>query len=236
MRIIQSSKSRQSRGRSIKSAFKVQSWKAALIFPLFIIHYSLFIIPVYAQESSLRPAQIDPASPLYFLKSVRELLELKFAKTNDVKADYELKFATNRIAEVKSLALSSRQDLIQPTLEHYWSSLGQLIGRANLKDESIAAKVTQAAIMQMDILQAVYSQVSDPSAIRSIRTTVYRLSEWDLNLSQRLSLLKNYDLAQRITASKLSGCSFLSKEASSSALNQVEKFVLINRSKACWGN
>lgn len=169
---------------------------------IIVFAFLFFISPAYAQGDNIGSSRIDASSPLYFLKSVREILELKFADTNQIKAIKQLEFATRRIGEVKSLAGTSREDLIEPTLEKYAWHLDKLNGNENLS-------------AQMNVLQEVFKVVSDPKAKRSIRLAIFRISE-------------------KFVAPRLSACSFLSKEASSSALNEVEKVVLKERADKCY--
>lgn len=199
---------------------------------LFMIHNSLFAIPVYAAEN-IGVSRITPASPFYFLKSVREILELKFAKTGQQKAVLQLKFLTSRIKEVNSLAKTSRQDLIEPTLESYLSGLNDLIGTAYLSDENMAAQVSGDIIVHMSALQTINGQVSNPAVQRSIRAAVFRLTQWDERLITELTKADQPVFSEQIMKSRLSGCSFLSKEASSSALNEVERAILSERGQKC---
>lgn len=181
---------------------------------LFLILFALFLLnsPVYAAE--IGSSRIHPVSPLYFLKSVREILELKFAQTSQVKAIRQLEFATRRIREVKSLALTSRQDLIEPTLERYAWHLQELKGTVNHNDFGMLNKVNESLITQMNVLQEVFTKVSDPRAKRSIRLAIFRISE-------------------KFAALRSVACNFLVKEASSSALNEVEREVLLERTQKC---
>lgn len=208
--------------------------KYTIFFLVLLITFNfLLITPAYAQGDPIGESKITPASPLYFLKAVREILELKFAATTHTKALRQLEFATRRIREVKSLVKTPRQDLIEPTLYKYLSNMQELTGLVNLKDNDSAAQVIDAAGLHMTILQAVYDQVSDLRVRMSIRATVNKLSEWEQQLIGRLDLIKQPLLIQKTTALKLSGCNFLAREASSSALNEVERVVLLERAQKC---
>ncbi|MDD5147580.1 MAG: DUF5667 domain-containing protein [Candidatus Daviesbacteria bacterium] len=200
---------------------------------LLFTFYFLLITPSYAQEDDIGQSQITPASPLYFLKSVREILELKFAGTTHVRAIREFEFATRRIREVKGLVKTSRQDLIEPTLYRYLFHLEEFIGIANFKDPDFASQVSKNIAGQMNVLQTVYTHVSDKRALMSIRATINSLSKWDLKLIDKFNLAEKPLLAEQIVASRLSACNFLSHEASSSALNEVEKVVLLERAQQC---
>ncbi len=198
-----------------------------------ILILGFYVIPVYGQGSDMGEARINAASPLYFLQSIREILEYKFAKTTDVKAGLELKFANRRLAEVNSLAKSSRQDLIEPTLIAYMADLEQLIGHANIRDEAPARNLSNEIKLHMSFLQNIYGSVSETRARMSIRATINNLSLWDLRLIDGLNSSKQSVIAQEIMDSKLSACTFLAKEASDSALNEVERAVLSERANKC---
>ncbi|MBI2330542.1 hypothetical protein HYU94_04050 [Candidatus Daviesbacteria bacterium] len=215
--------------------FKIQNSKFKIIvfILLFTFHFSLFTFSAYAHDDNLGEARIHPASPLYFLKSVREILELKFAGATHIRALRNLEFTTRRIREVKSLVKTSRQDLIEPTLERYWATLSELKGLVNLKDEITVSQVSGAAASQMAALQDIYYQVSDPRAKRSLRTAINRVSEWEQQMIVQLNLFKQYSQAQQVMTSKLSACNFLAQEASNSALNEVEKTVWSQRAQKC---
>ncbi len=204
-----------------------------LVFSFSLLYSVFFFTSVFAQEDGIGQSRLNAASPLYFLKSVREALELKFAGTRHVTAIRKLEFATRRIREVRSLVQTSRQDLIQPTLENYWSQLQDFDALANLEDEDMVKQVSGAVAVQMDILQKTYNQVSDARAKRAIRATVNRLSQWEQILANKLNLVKQPDLVLGVAKSKLSGCNFLAREASSSALTEAEQEVFKERAQTC---
>ena len=215
---------------------KINSLQLSVISVLtFFLLFTVYcpLCTVYAQTDALGQSQINPSSTLYFLKAVREVIELKFAATTNTKAFRQLEFATRRIREVKSLVKTPRQDLIEPTLYRYLYHLQELNGLVNLKDNDSAAQVIDVVGLHMTILQAVYDQVSDLRSRMSIRVTVNRLSEWDQQLIGRLDLVKQTSLIDKVTALKLSGCNFLAREASSPVLNEVEKTVLSERAQKC---
>lgn len=223
----------------------------ALVYSLIIFLLLLVaseLSPVFAQEDNLGQSQITPASPLYFLKSVREILELKFAGTPRVKAIRELEFATRRIREVKGLVNTSRRDLIEPTLYQYLFRLNEFIGQEELigtvsfQDQDFATEVSNTIVSQTNALQKIYGYVSndtslvslrDERALMSLRATINYLSKWDLRLINMLILAEKPLQAEQVSISRLSACNFLSKEASSSALNEIEKSVFVKRASEC---
>lgn len=211
--------------------FQVVGYSFLLFVLLSTIYGTLY--PVFA-ASDIGQSRITPASPFYFLKAVRENLELKFAGTTRVQALRQLEFATRRIREVNSLVKTPRQDLIESTLERYLSHLKEAQGLISLRDENLARNVTEDVTWQMGVLQTVYGQVSDIGAKRSVRHIVNRLSEWDGQLIDKLISVNQPALVQKVVASKLSGCNFLSRESSTSGLNEVERIVLTERAKVCF--
>lgn len=178
---------------------------------------------------------ITPASPWYFLKATSEFIELKFADTSQKKGEALMRFADSRISEVKSLASTNDQDLIEPALIRYLTHLDEAKGLVNLKDEVVERQVISEADTHMKVLQAVYSQVSYPRARMSLRYTVFRLTRWEQEMAERLITLKS-SLVGQVGINKLSGCNFLSKEASSSALSAIEKGIFAKRATQCFGS
>lgn len=190
----------------------------------------MYIPPVFAQDINYGQSKINPSSPLYFLKATREVLELKLAGTTHIKALRQFEFSIRRIREVNSLAGSPRQDLIEPTLVRYLFHLGEYLNILNLKDAFIAEQAVTQVSRQMNVLQTIYYQVSDPRAQMAIRTTVYRLTQHDQALIKRFNELL---IPNQIMDTKIAGCQFLSREASVSALNEVERTVLSERAQKC---
>ena len=203
-----------------------------LLFTFYILHFTFYIFPAYAQADAVGQARIHPASPLYFLKSIRENLELKFAGTTNIKALRQIEFSTRRIREVKSLVSVSRADLILPTLERYSWHLQEIANLLSPLDSGFAGKAAGEIVLQMSTLQTVYDQISNPNARMSIRLAISRLSEWEGKFIDKISQMHPL-VANELNISKLSACTFLSKEASSSALNEVERMVYSERAQKC---
>lgn len=193
----------------------------------------IFVTPVYAQSNDIGIAKIHPASPFYFLKSVREILELKFAKTSQEKGFKYFEFAHRRIREVKSLINVNRADLIPPALEKYQSNLNKVLGLVNFNDEVLGPQLIDELNKHIVALERLQGQTDNQRAKIAIRTAIYRISSWDAALLERLALESKAKLSSKIKVNQSLICDFLSKEASSSALNQTEKFVLQERVKKC---
>lgn len=207
----------------------------SLIFTFWVYLFLGFCGSVLAQgeEFEIGKSVIHPAHPLYFLKSVREILELKFAPTSEIKSIRYLEFAQRRIREVKSLVAVQRPDLIAPTLEHYLAHLQKVLGLTNLKDEAKAREVLDTVYIHLQNLEDVYSKVAHEPAKRSIRATVFRVWEWHNLLKERLNPKLQARLNGSLSTTQNKICHFLAKEASSSALNEVEQEVLLERVQKC---
>ena len=188
---------------------------------------------VLANEDQIGQSRIHPASPFYFLKSVREILELKFAGTTNVKSLRYLEFSTRRIREVKSLMSVNRPDLIPPTLEKYSSSLEKVLGLINFRDEVLGPQVIDKVGKHVLILEGLFNQTENQKAKIAIRLAIYRISRWNEQLLGRLVSEDKVRLSPEIAKNQAFICNFLSKEASSSALNDTEKAVLTQRAQKC---
>lgn len=173
----------------------------------------------FAYENDIGQSQIHPAHPLYFLKGVRESLEMHFAQTSNVTLIRTLEFATRRLREVKSLISGSRQDLIEPTLDRYWALVSSLPVPKDLETAGFFAKeISDNLVIHIKTLEQVYPQISNPRAKMAIRSVLNRLtSRQDIPSYARAPI-----------------CDFFAKEATQSAnLNQTERVVLLERSKKC---
>lgn len=160
-------------------------------------------------------SKIHPASPLYFLKGVREKLELHFAQTYRVKEFRQLEFATRRLREVRALIPIS-QDLIPSTMERYIAHLSKLTDKHQENDKFVPILQHNLSI-HLRVLENIYNQTTNSRAKMFIRSAMNRVM-------QRADVPRS---------AKLSICNFFTKEASSSALNQTEQFVLQNRAQDC---
>ncbi len=203
------------------------------ILTLVVLFVSLFLFSssVFAQDVSfsasysatMQPtgndigvSKITPASSFYFLKTVRENLEMKLALTPHVKRIRQLEFATRRLRETKSL-VGGREDLIPPTLERYWFYINSLPDK-DLKDEEVAIRIKETLIVHLEVLEQIYDKITNKSAKMSIRAAVNRIV-------QRIDV----PIFVRFPA-----CKFLEKEATASFLTEPEKEILIERANNCF--
>lgn len=170
----------------------------------------------FAESTEIGSSQINPSSPFYFLKTIRESFEIHFASTPRTQRVRRLEFATRRLREVKALVSVGREDLIQPTLERYWSQINSLPDK-NLEDNEIASLIGGTIANHISILEGVYTQIKNPTAKMAIRSVINKFSGRSDLFSQTRS----------------SVCAFLSQEASSSALNEVERAIFKDRAQKC---
>lgn len=161
-------------------------------------------------------SRITPASPLYFLKTVRESIEMKLALTPHIKLIRQLEFATRRLREIKSLA-GNHEELIQPTLERYWFYINSLPDK-DIKDEEEVRGIKESLTMHLEVLQIIYSKLTNPQAKLSVRSIINRIT-------------KRSDLPN---SAKILACYFLQKEATSSAITESERTILIERAQNCF--
>lgn len=180
-----------------------------------------FSNPVFAKESfsasnDIGVSKITPVSPFYFLKTIREDLELKFAKTPRDQTLKQLEFAIRRLREAKILTATPNQDLVQPTLERYWYHL-QIVLNFRPRDELLTKNIRQTLALHLRVLENMSAKANQKQAQIAIRATVSRIAlKGDLD---------GPDIKY--------GCNLLQKEASQSGLNEVEKVVLLERIKTC---
>ncbi len=189
--------------------------RLTIVLALMLFLFSTTGVDLAAGQDQIGQSRLDPSSPLYFLKTIRESWELQFAATPRVKWLRQLEFATRRLREVKSL-LVKNQDLIAPTLEKYKSHIDSLPDK-DLKDSEISTRIKESLAVHLEVLEAIY-QVSNNRAKMAIRAAINRIVE-------RVDI-PNY--------ARIPACNFLAKEASSSALNQTEQAVYLERAKNCF--
>ncbi len=191
-----------------------------IFFLLFTIHSSLY--PAFAIESyyptldgDIGYSRIHPASSLYFLKAVRENIELSLAGTPRTKMLRRLEFAIRRLRETRTL-LTVNQDLIPPTLEKYVGHLNSLTDKHQTDDE-FGLILKNNLVIHLKFLQEIYDQSSSLRAKMFIRSTMNRLIQ----------------RADTPEFARIPICNFFNKESTSSSLNQTEQIVLAERAQKC---
>lgn len=172
-------------------------------------------IPVYAHQDELGYSRLHPASPFYFLKTIRENLELKFAVTPRIKNLRQLEFATRRLREARTL-ISVNENLIPPTLERYAYHLKSLDDKHEQNDEFVE-NLNNSLSIHLNVLREMYTETSNLRAKMFIRSAMNRIIQRaDVSMSAKIPV-----------------CDLFVKESSSSALNETEKWVLLQRSQQC---
>lgn len=203
----------------------------------------LFFIPCH-QALALSVDQIDnyvgqsiihPAHPLYFLKAVRENIETKFSTNPKQKFIRKIEFLERRIREVKSLIYFKNEYLIDPTIEKYTQILNELEGMDTQKRDQVNMARDEVS-NHLLIMIKYYPQLENSRAKLSFRRTISKISEWNINLSDRLTYGGYTDLAEKQIKLNSPACEFLKKEASTSALNDVERLVFSKRADICFKN
>ena len=179
-----------------------------LLFSFYILHFTFYISPVFASENDIGYSKLTPASPFYFLKGVREEIELRFALTPHVKNLRKIEFATRRLKEARAL-VTKNPYLIPASLERYIAQIN------DIPHTYLGADLA----VHLEVLQKMYDDLSNTRAKMSIRSVVNKI-------------VQRKDIP---SLSKLSVCKFLQKEASSSALNQAEQTITLERAQKCLG-
>lgn len=175
---------------------------------------------------------ITPDSPLYFLKTLRENIEIVFSSSKQSKVIRQLEFAQRRLREVRGLVKNRKQDLIPSTLERYklFIDQAQEIARG---DESLQAKVAEELSRHLYVLQTVYDTVGNPRAKQAIRAALIRAEEQNSQIVSRLETARQQSLIKKIAARQAFACKFLIREATSSALNDTEREYLKEKVNLC---
>lgn len=196
---------------------------------IFFLIFTLLIPVVFAQES-IGSSKLDPSSPLYFLKAVREKLEIKFAGTDKVRVLRRLEFAERRLREINSLITNHREDLVQPNLENFLLELNLI---RPVQDKYLNPTVSDSLGHYMQVLVSIYGNLTDPKAKLGVRSTVFRLMEFNqVYYTNMIPALTSQVFPSQVSKFSL-GCNLLTKESLDSSLNESEKQILNIRSERC---
>lgn len=193
----------------------ILNMRITIIFVLLALLLFSHPYPAFANKEDIGYSTISPASPFYFLKGVREYLELKFAGTYHIKMLRQLEFAKRRLRETRTL-LTIDQELIVPTLERYIAHMNRVTDK-HLPNAEFVMQIQDDLAVHLAALERIYAQADNPRAKMAIRSAMNRI-------------IQREDVANE---AKLPVCEIFLKEASSSALNQTEQVVLQNRAQKC---
>lgn len=175
---------------------------------------------------------IHPATPLYFLKAIREKVEMFLGGSEEAKAMRQVEFAQRRLREVTSLVKAKRQDLIPATIEEYKAHL-QIAESLAGSNEELLVSIGEATARHLEVLQRVYDNVGNPTAKAAIRGAIERAGEQNTRLLEKLSTESQQKLIRKTAQREAFACKFLMREATSSGLNDTEKASLRERVNTC---
>ncbi|MDO8619604.1 MAG: DUF5667 domain-containing protein [Candidatus Daviesbacteria bacterium] len=174
-------------------------------------------------------ALISPASSLYFLKALRERIELFMSADSQVRAQRELEFAVRRLREVNTLIEKNRQDLIEETLQRYKDAIWQArdLAADNSTDESFQEGIGESVARHLYVLQTLYNQTNNLNAKRAVRASVQEIMDYENGLIKGIKdpALKQ-ELITRVGLRMQAGCQFLEEQVNSSDLNQTQQAIL----------
>lgn len=178
---------------------------------------------------------IHPASPLYFLKAIRERIEMILDSSQEAKSMRQVEFAQRRLREVATLVRIKRQDLIPPTIEQYKLHLKNA-DEFTKQNEELKVRVGEAISRHLDSLQRVYDMVGNPSTKAAIRSAIERSEEQNIAVLKNLSIESQQKLIRKTAGRQAFACKFLMREATSSGLNDSERESLKQRVRDCTTN
>ncbi len=176
---------------------------------------------------------IAPDSPLYFLKSIRESIEMKLTSSTQALVLRNLEFATRRLREVNTLIDKKRQDLIPSSLERYYFYIQEAGSKADRSTEDLEITVGLQVARQLEVLQRDYDQVGDARAKIAIRTAILRLQDFYPEFLAKLDLATQQKLINQVAERLAFTCNFLTREATASGLNDSEKVKLQDEVGKC---
>lgn len=175
---------------------------------------------------------IPPSSPLYFLKAIRERIEVIFATTREVKTQRQIEFAQRRLRELNSLVKSGNHELVEVTMERYRQHLSEA-QRQFGQNQDLQSKVAEAVSRHLDVLVRVYDTVGNPRAKTAIRAAIERAEEQNRATLQTLETVAQQQLIGKIALRQAHACRFLIRESTASGLTSTEKEVLKDKVESC---
>lgn len=176
---------------------------------------------------------IAPNSPLYFLKNLRERLEIKTASDEKVKATRELEFSIRRIREVKSLIKSGKEDLIPATLEKYKEHLKNSRSWLRTVGAGPMLEAGNGVARHLFVLQSLYLETTTKEAKRGLLGASKEAFSYNKKLVEELSVGEQQALIKQIALRQASFCQFLERLADDTLWNQTERAVLKEEVISC---
>ncbi len=163
-------------------------------------------------------SRISPASPLYFIKYLRENFEMFLTGSNNALLYRQLEFGRRRLREIQTLIKEKRLDLVDRNLDRYRSSMksvDELASKVPQEQLQVATTLSQ----YQDSLRHLYGEIADLPIKQKILLQVDRDRQFDsrllnnLNVSPRPQILDYLNLRQEVI------CKFLEKEASATGMS-----------------
>ena len=149
-----------------------------LLILLVVVVGGLFLaMTAFAQEEATSPAEaveepiytprLLPDSPFYFLKRIKERIELFLAQAPEAKAEKYAELATRRIAEAKVMIKRNKNQFVVKLMEKHQEHLDKAEkkieeAREKGKDvERVLAIVAEATSIHQKVLADVYEKVPE---------------------------------------------------------------------------
>lgn len=194
-------------------------------------------LPILDQAGAVEigSSLIYPGSSLYFLKAIREKIELALSSSSDAKMQRELEFAQRRLREVNAMVKNQKQDLIDETLERYKDHL-QKASEIALNSDDLNFKIGEETSRHLDVLQRVYDAVGNPRAKQAILAAIEKAEEEQRMLLQKLNLVSQQKLIRATALRQALACKLLIRESSASGKTDTEKVALMEEVKKCEAN
>lgn len=177
---------------------------------------------------------ISPSSSLYFLKAIREKIEIYFSATEQIRTQHELEFSVRRLREVRTLIEEGREDLIEETLSKYWEHLNLVEKQSNGK-YGIRGEIGASIARHMYVLQSLYYNTNEETAKRAIRASVQKVLDhnWKLLTGADLGLDERENLSDKIAIRQIAGCQFLNEESNNTSISEAERSILKEYVEGC---
>lgn len=166
---------------------------------------------IFAQEEATPPAEtveeliytpkLLPDSPFYFLKGIKEKIELFLAQASEAQAEKYAELATRRVAEAKLMIHKNKFQFVVKLLneqQDYLQKAQEKIKEAQreAKDvQAVAAIVARATNQHLGVLADVYEQVPEP-AQEAIQQAIESASQGQEKALEALSTEKKEELEE----------------------------------------
>lgn len=123
--------------------------------------------PAEVLEEPIYTPRLLPDNPLYFLKRIKERIELFFAFTPEKRAEKLAEIATRRIAEAKMMVKKGKPEFVERLMARYQKHLERAIEKTEeakkkgKEVEKVLEIITQATSQHQGVLSEVYEKVPE---------------------------------------------------------------------------